>query len=404
MGADEEPGGCASVETQGRRGRRHGSGCPRPGEASRAGHADHGPRPAVRPRVRKDLEALPRESGSVRRRLRPRMVQAHPPRHGPRGPLSRPGSPCRGAHLARPDPRRRSPADRREGCRRPSRRRILGSGLSVSQLVSTAWASASTFRGSDKRGGANGARIRLAPQKDWDVNQPEQLDKVLKTLEDIQSQFNGADVRRQEGLARRPDRSGRLRGRRAGGEECRSRRDGSVHAGTHGRLAGADRRAVLRRPRAVRGWLPQLPQGPRPRFRPRRCLVDKAQLLTLTAPEMTVLVGGMRVLNANVRQSPARRLHQEARDADQRLLREPARHEHRVEGGRRTPRTCSKGAIARRARSSGPARVSISSSARTPSSGRSRRSTQAADAQATFVQDFVAAWTKVMNLDRFDVA
>ena len=99
--------------------------------------------------------------------------------------------------------------------------KILASGLSVSQLVSTAWASASTFRGSDKRGGANGARIRLAPQKDWEVNQPAQLAKVLKTLEGIQSEFNGAADGRQEGLAGRPDRAGRLRRRRAGGEERR---------------------------------------------------------------------------------------------------------------------------------------------------------------------------------------
>ena len=139
--------------------------------------------------------------------------------------------------------------------------KILASGLSVSELVSTAWASASTFRGSDKRGGANGARIRLAPQKDWEVNQPAQLAKVLKTLEGIQSAFNSAAVWRQEGLAGRPDRSGRLRRRRASGEECRSRGDGSLHAGTHGRLAGANRCGLLRRARTDRGRLPQLPQG-----------------------------------------------------------------------------------------------------------------------------------------------
>ena len=114
--------------------------------------------------------------------------------------------------------------------------KILASGLSVSELVSTAWASASTFRGSDKRGGANGARIRLAPQKDWEVNQPAQLAKVLKTLEGIQNEFNNAAVRRQEGFAGRPDRAGRLRRRRESGEECRSRGHGSFHAGTHGRL------------------------------------------------------------------------------------------------------------------------------------------------------------------------
>ena len=99
--------------------------------------------------------------------------------------------------------------------------KILASGLSVSELVSTAWASASTFRGSDKRGGANGARIRLAPQKDWEVNQPAQLAKVLETLEGDPERVQRRADRRQEGLARRPDRARRLRRRRAGGEECR---------------------------------------------------------------------------------------------------------------------------------------------------------------------------------------
>ena len=139
--------------------------------------------------------------------------------------------------------------------------KILASGLSVSQLVSTAWASASTFRGSDKRGGANGARIRLAPQKDWEVNQPAQLAKVLKTLEGIQSAFNSAQSGGKKGLAGGPDRAGRLRRRRASGEERRSRGLGSLHAGTHGRLAGANRCGILRRARTHRRRLPQLPQG-----------------------------------------------------------------------------------------------------------------------------------------------
>ena len=139
--------------------------------------------------------------------------------------------------------------------------KILASGLTVSQLIFTAWASASTFRGSDKRGGANGARIRLTPQKAWEANQPEQLAKVLKTLEGIQSEFNGKTVRRQKGLAGRPNRSGGLRGCRAGGEECRPQRDRSLHAGTHGCLAGADRCGVLRGAGADRGRLSQLPQA-----------------------------------------------------------------------------------------------------------------------------------------------
>ena len=144
--------------------------------------------------------------------------------------------------------------------------KILASGLSVSQLVSTAWASASTFRGSDKRGGANGARIRLAPQKDWEVNQPAQLAKALKTLEGIQSEFNRAQSGGKKVSLADLIVSGRLRRRRAGGEECRSRRDGALRAGSHGCLAGANRRGVLRRPRTGRGWLPKLPRGQVPRI------------------------------------------------------------------------------------------------------------------------------------------
>ena len=149
--------------------------------------------------------------------------------------------------------------------------KILASGLSVSQLVSTAWASASTFRGSDKRGGANGARIRLAPQKDWEVNQPAQLAKVLKTLEGIQSEFNKRAVWRQEGLARRPDRAGRLRGRRAGGEECRPRRDGALRAGTHGCLA---RSKPMRSPSPSSNRPPMASEttsGATTLYRPRSC-------------------------------------------------------------------------------------------------------------------------------------
>ena len=136
--------------------------------------------------------------------------------------------------------------------------KILASGLTVPQLVSTAWASASTFRGSDKRGGANGARIRLSPQKDWEV---EQSARAGEGAGEARSDPEGV---RQESLARRPDRARRQRRGREGGEGCRPRRDGSVHAGPHGRVAGADRRRLLRAARTARRRLPQLYQRQAP--------------------------------------------------------------------------------------------------------------------------------------------
>ena len=254
--------------------------------------------------------------------------------------------------------------------------KILAAGLSVSELVSTAWASASTFRGSDKRGGANGARIRLAPQKDWEVNQPAQLAKVLKTLEGIQSEFNRAQSGgKKVSLADLIVLAG------CAGVEQAAKNAG--HAVTvpfaPGRMDASqeqtdvDSFAVLE---PVADGFRNYLRGKYP-VSAEELLVDRAQLLTLTAPEMTVLVGGMRVLNTNVGQDEARRLHQAAGSADQRLLREPARHGHGVEGG------IGRQGRVRRARSqdgrssSGPARASISSSARTPSSGPWRRSTEA---------------------------
>ena len=206
------------------------------------------------------------------------------------------------------------------------RAKILASGLAVSELVSTAWASASTFRGSDKRGGANGARIRLAPQKDWNVNQPAQLAKVLQTLEAIQTEFNASQ---------------------SGGKEV-SLADlivlgGSAAIEKAAKAAGLDvkvpftpgRMDASQEQTDVASFAPLEPvaDGFRNYYRskhimaPEEALVDKAQLLTLTAPEMTVLLGGLRVPRRQRRPFHARSLHQAAGDADERLLRQPARHE-----------------------------------------------------------------------------
>ena len=169
--------------------------------------------------------------------------------------------------------------------------------------MATAWASASTFRGSDKRGGANGARIRLAPQKDWEVNQPAQLAQVLAALEGIQTAFNAA----QTGGKRVSLADLIVLGGSAAVEQAARRRgscgDGALHPGPHRCHAGADGCRILRGAGARGRRLPQLPARPTTAVSAEELLVDKAQLLTLTAPEMTVLVGGLRVLGANVGQA-----------------------------------------------------------------------------------------------------
>ena len=180
--------------------------------------------------------------------------------------------------------------------------KILASGLSASELVSTAWASASTFRGSDKRGGANGARISLIPQKDWEVNQPIQLAKVLKVLEGIQSEFNkAASGAKKVSLADIIVLAGC-----AGVEQAAKNAGHKVTVPfAPGRMDASQEQTDV----ASFAVLEPVADGFRNYQKTRfaesseELLVDKAQLLTLTAPEMTVLVGGMRVLNANFRQS-----------------------------------------------------------------------------------------------------
>ena len=176
---------------------------------------------------------------------------------------------------------------------------ILESGLSVSELVKAAWASASTFRDSDLRGGANGARIRLAPQNGWEANDPAELAAVLTALEGVQAAFNSAPGRWQASVDGRPDRPRRVRRGGTGRPRRWPRCRGSVFAGAHRCHGGADRR-----PSRSPCWSPPLTGsattgGPDDKRRPEVMLVDRSSLLSLTAPEMTVLVGGLRVLGAN---------------------------------------------------------------------------------------------------------
>ena len=281
--------------------------------------------------------------------------------------------------------------------------RILDSGLSVSQLVSTAWASASTFRISDRRGGANGARIRLEPQRGWEVNDPDGLAQVLRDAGGDPGVVQRTPDRGQDDLAGRPDRARRGRRRRAGRPGRRRRRRGALPPGTHGRHAGVDRSGVVRRARAGRGRVPQLPRegrpaavgvpagGPGEPAGPERARDDRPRRRP---------AGAGRELGAVV----PRRPHLHAGVADQRLLREPARHGHAVEGdvpGRGDVR----GSRPRHRRGHGgpPSRVDLVFGANAEL--RAVAEVYAShDAREKFVHDFVAAWNKVMNLDRYDLA
>ncbi len=278
--------------------------------------------------------------------------------------------------------------------------RVLASGLSVSQLVSTAWASASTFRGSDKRGGANGARIRLAPQKDWPVNQPAQLARVLTTLEGIQKEFNsqrsgGAKVSLADLIVL------------AGGAAIERAAKEAGHAVTVPFTPGRTDASQAQTDVESFGYLEPVADGFRNYLKGRftvsaeELLIDRAQLLTLTAPEMTTLIGGMRALNANFAQSR----HGVFTDRpgtltndffvnllDMRTDWRPTSDENVFEGhDRRTGElrwTASRVDLVFGSNSELRALAEVYG---------------AADAGGKFVRDFVAAWTKVMNADRFDL-
>ncbi len=356
---------------------------------------------AVRPGLRADLAALPREPGGVRGRLRPRLVQADAPRHGPDRALPRPRGPAGDAALAGPDPGGRRTSSIGADDVAALKRQILDSGLSVSQLVSTAWASASTFRGSDKRGGANGARIRLEPQNGWEVNDPDELATVLRTLEGIQASFNADRTDKQVSLA---DLIvlGRLRRRRAGGQDAGHEVEVPF---TPGRADASQEQTDVESFAALEptadGFRNYLGKGHR--LPAEYLLLDRANLLTLSAPEMTVLVGGLRVLGANSGQSQLGVLTRTPGHADQRLLRQPARPGHDVEARRTSRRRRSRAATPRGEVKWTGSRVDLVFGSN--SELRALAEVYASDdAKEKFVHDFVAAWVKVMNLDRFDLA
>jgi len=278
--------------------------------------------------------------------------------------------------------------------------KILASGLSVSELVSTAWASASTFRGSDKRGGANGARIRLAPQKDWEVNQPARLAKVLKKLEGIQKAFNGA----QKGKKRVSLADLIVLGGCAGVEQAAKKAGHNVKVPfTPGRMdASAEQTDV-----ASFAVLEPVADGFRNYLKGKygvaaeALLVDKAQLLTLTAPEMTVLVGGMRVLETNAGGTAhgvfTRRPGTLTNDFFVNLL---------DMGTEWKPVSKDADVFEGRDRKTGKVRWTGTRVDLIFGSNSQLRALAevygSSDAQKKFVADFVAAWNKVMNLDRFD--
>jgi catalase-peroxidase len=280
--------------------------------------------------------------------------------------------------------------------------KILASGLSISELVTTAWASASTFRGSDKRGGANGARIRLAPQKDWEVNQPAALAKVLKKLAAIQKEFNSslsggkkvslADVIVLGGCAA-VEEAAKKAGHKVKVPFSPGRTDASQ------KQTDAHSFAVLE-PTAD-GFRNYLRNGDPSSAEER--LVDRAQLLTLTAPEMTVLIGGLRALNANFGQSQhgvfTKRPGTLTNDFFVNLLDMNTKWQ---------PSSTSEGVYEGRDRKTGELRWTGTRVDLIFGSDSQLRAIAEFyawdDSKETFVKDFVAAWNKVMNLDRYDLA
>jgi catalase-peroxidase len=279
--------------------------------------------------------------------------------------------------------------------------KILASGLSISQLVSTAWASASTFRGSDKRGGANGARIRLAPQKDWAVNQPAELAKVLPKLEQIQKEFNSSGDKKISladlivlGGSAAIEAAAKKAGHNVTVPFTPGRTDASQEQTDVASFAVLEPVAD-----AFRNYLGK---GEHLR-RPEELLVDRSQLLTLTAPEITVLIGGLRVLNTNVGQSKhgvfTKQPETLTNDFFVNLLSMKTVWQ---------PSASSEGVFEGRDRATNEVKWTGSRVDLVFGSNSQLRAVAEVyaceDSKEAFVKDFVAAWTKVMNLDRYDLA
>jgi catalase-peroxidase len=279
--------------------------------------------------------------------------------------------------------------------------KVLASGLSISQLVSTAWASAATFRGSDKRGGANGARIRLAPQKDWEANQPAELAKVLSKLEAIQKEFNGAQTGGKKiSLADLIVLAGSAAVEAAakkGGHDVKvpfapGRTDASQEQTDVASFAVLEPKADGFRNYAIEGL----------NGHSANLLLDKAQLLNLTAPEMTALIGGLRVLGANFGQSKNGAFTKQPETLTNDFFK------NLLDMGTKWQKADSNGVLEGRDRKTGELKWTGTVVDLVFGSNSQLRAIAevyaSSDAQPNFVKDFAAAWTKVMNLDRFDLA
>jgi catalase-peroxidase len=279
--------------------------------------------------------------------------------------------------------------------------KILASGLSISELISTAWASAASFRGSDKRGGANGARLRLEPQKSWEVNQPAQLAKVLPKLESIQKEFNASQSGRKRvsladvivlGGCAAVEAAAKKAGHEVNAPFQPGRMDASQEQ-THAHSFAPLEPVADGFRNYLRSGLPLSAE---------ELLLDRAQLLTLTAPEMTVLLGGMRALNANVGQSKhgvfTNRPGTLTNDFFVNVL----------DMNTKWQASTSDGVFEGRDRATGEIKWTGTRVDLVFGSNSQLRAIAEVyaceDSKATFVNDFVAAWNKVMNLDRFDLA